>query len=104
MIGGLRTRGVIKTGSKKNPLISIITVVFNGEKYLEQAILSVAQQTYKNIEYIIIDGGSKDKSTQIIKNHEDVIDFWISEKDKLPIIINLKMKFGSLNLELAKIN
>lgn len=82
MIGGLRTRGVIKTGSKKNPLISIITVVFNGEKYLEQAILSVAQQTYKNIEYIIIDGGSKDKSTEIIKNHEDVIDFWISEKDR----------------------
>ena len=39
-----------------NPLVTIITVVFNGEKYLQQTIDSVYNQTYKNIEYIIIDG------------------------------------------------
>ncbi len=64
-----------------NPLISIITVVFNGERYLEQTIQSVINQTYKNIEYIIIDGGSTDKTVEIIKKHEANIDYWISETD-----------------------
>ena len=41
----------------KNPLISIITVVFNGSKTLEQTIVSVINQKYQNIEYIVIDGG-----------------------------------------------
>jgi glycosyltransferase involved in cell wall biosynthesis len=62
--------------------ISIITVVYNGAKTLEQTILSVINQTYKNIEYIIIDGGSTDGTIDIIKKHEDKISFWISEKDK----------------------
>ena len=62
--------------------LSIITVVLNGEKYLEETILSVLNQTYKNFEYIIIDGGSKDNSLEIIKKHESQIDYWISEKDK----------------------
>ncbi len=64
-----------------DPLISIITVVFNGEKHLEQTILSVFNQTYKNIEYIIIDGGSTDKTLNIIKKHEDKITHWQSEVD-----------------------
>ena len=68
--------------ANKKPLISIITVVFNGEKYLEQTIRSVLDQTYKNIEYIIIDGGSTDKTLDIIKKHEQNINFWISEADK----------------------
>jgi hypothetical protein len=64
------------------PLVSIVTVVFNGEKYLEDTIKSVLSQTYKNIEYIIIDGGSADNSIDIIKRYEDKISYWISEKDK----------------------
>ncbi len=64
------------------PLISIITVVYNGEKYFEQTILSVINQTYKNIEYIIIDGGSTDGSIDIIKKYKDNISYWISEPDK----------------------
>ena len=63
------------------PLISIITVVFNGEKYIEQTILSVINQTYKNIEYIIIDGGSTDSTIDIIKKYDTKITSWISEKD-----------------------
>lgn len=65
----------------KKPLISIITVVFNGEKYLEETIKSIINQTYDNIEYIIIDGGSTDGTLNIIKKYEDKIDRWISEKD-----------------------
>ncbi len=63
------------------PLISIITVVYNGEKYLKQAIESVINQTYKNIEYIIIDGGSTDNTLNIIKNYHQNISKWVSEPD-----------------------
>ncbi len=66
----------------KLPLVSIITVVLNGEKYIEQTIKSVLNQTYSNIEYIIIDGGSKDATLDIIKKYENYIDYWISESDK----------------------
>ncbi|MDC0956439.1 glycosyltransferase family 2 protein [Flavobacteriaceae bacterium] len=65
----------------EKPLISIITVVFNGEKHLQQTINSVINQTYKNIEYIIIDGKSTDNTIDIIKSNINHIDLWISEKD-----------------------
>lgn len=64
------------------PLITIITVVFNGEKYLEQTIQSVINQTYKNIEYLIIDGGSTDGTLDIIKQYEKHITYWVCEPDK----------------------
>ncbi|MDI3545108.1 MAG: hypothetical protein PWP68_525 [Rikenellaceae bacterium] len=64
------------------PLITVITVVYNGAKYLEETIQSVINQTYPNVEYIIIDGGSTDGTLDIIKKYEDYIDYWISEKDK----------------------
>lgn len=66
---------------KNTPLVTIITVVFNGEKYLEKTIQSVINQNYSNIEYIVIDGGSSDRTINIIKKHEDVISFWKSEQD-----------------------
>ena len=65
----------------KEPLISIITVVFNGEKYLEQTIKSVLAQTYHNVEYLIIDGDSTDGTIPIIKKYESQITNWISEPD-----------------------
>jgi len=67
---------------KKPPLISIITVVYNGEKHLEQTIESVLNQTYKNIEYLIIDGGSTDGTLDIIKSYESQLSKWISEPDE----------------------
>ncbi len=63
------------------PLISIITVVFNGEKHLEATIQSVLKQTYPNVEYVIIDGGSADGTLDIIYKYEDYLDYWVSEKD-----------------------
>jgi glycosyltransferase involved in cell wall biosynthesis len=65
-----------------NSLISIITVVYNGVATLEKTILSVINQTYKNIEYIIIDGGSTDGTIEIIKKYKDKLAYWVSESDK----------------------
>jgi glycosyltransferase involved in cell wall biosynthesis len=61
--------------------VSIITVCYNSAATIEKTIMSVADQTYRDIEYIIIDGNSKDGTVAIIKNHEDVITKWISEPD-----------------------
>lgn len=61
--------------------ISIITVVYNNEKTIKDAIESVLSQTYKNIEYVIIDGMSKDNTVSIIKKYEDKLGYFISEKD-----------------------
>lgn len=67
--------------NKDLPLISVITAVYNGEKYLEQTINSVINQTYPNLEYIIIDGGSKDNTNNIIRKYQERITYYISEKD-----------------------
>jgi len=62
--------------------VSIITVCLNSEKTIEITIKSVIDQTYPNIEYIIIDGGSTDKTVDIIKKYENRIAKWISEPDR----------------------
>lgn len=80
--GGLRTQGYFKYNLKDKPLISVITVVLNGEKCFEETIKSVINQTYDNVEYIIIDGGSTDGTLDIICNYEGLIDYWVSEKDE----------------------
>lgn len=79
--GGLRTRGKIKKDDSSRPLITVATIVFNGEKELPATIASVLRQDYDNIEYIIVDGGSRDSTVEFIREHDDKIDFWISEKD-----------------------
>ena len=66
----------------KNFKISIITVTKNSEKFLEENINSLKNQTYRNFEHIIIDGKSTDRTVEIIKKHKDKIDYWISEPDK----------------------
>lgn len=63
------------------PLISIIIVTYNAANYIQNAIDSVVNQTYKNIELIIIDGQSTDGTIDIIKHNENNIKFWKSEKD-----------------------
>ena len=80
--GGLRTQGYFKRNTTDKPLISIITVVFNGEKFLENTIQSVIYQSYDNVEYIIIDGGSTDSTLEIIKKYDSQIDYWVSERDE----------------------
>ena len=66
---------------KRNILFSIITVVLNDQKFLEKTIQSIIGQNKTNFEYIVIDGGSTDRSLEIIKKYEKKIDYWISQKD-----------------------
>lgn len=94
--GGLRTKGYFKDGicstaeanfidrsvlARQDPLITVITVVFNGAETLEQTILSVIKQSCDNVEYLIIDGGSTDGTLDIIRKYEHAIDYWVSEPD-----------------------
>jgi glycosyltransferase involved in cell wall biosynthesis len=79
--GGLRSKGVIKNSIANKPLITVITVVYNGQKTVRQTIESVLNQTYDNIEYIVIDGGSTDDTLCIISEYENRIDYWVSEPD-----------------------
>lgn len=65
----------------KKPKISIITIAYNSEKTIEETILSIVNQDYDNLEYIIIDGMSSDNTLDIIKKYSDRISFYISEPD-----------------------
>lgn len=73
--------GGTRRNNNHNPELSIITVVYNDEKFLERTIKSIISQNFDNYEFIIIDGGSTDKTLEIIKRYDKFIDYWISEKD-----------------------
>jgi glycosyltransferase involved in cell wall biosynthesis len=67
---------------EENIKISIVTPSYNQGPFIESAILSVLNQSYKNIEYIVVDGGSTDNTMDIVNKYKDKIDIIISEKDK----------------------
>ena len=79
--GGSRTKGSKKYSTQISPLITLVTVVFNGAATLEHTIRSVIEQTYDNVEHIIIDGGSIDATLDILRKYEGSIDYWVSEND-----------------------
>jgi glycosyltransferase involved in cell wall biosynthesis len=81
-IGSINRHEILKKPDQYRPLVSIVTVCLNSEDHLEQTIQSVINQTYYNIEYIVIDGGSSDKTTDIIRKYDSSLEYWVSEPDK----------------------
>jgi glycosyltransferase involved in cell wall biosynthesis len=80
--GGLRFRGgFFNAENPEKPLVSVITVVRNGEATLERTMKSVLAQNYDSIEYIVIDGGSTDRTLSIIERYENQLAYWRSEPD-----------------------
>jgi glycosyltransferase involved in cell wall biosynthesis len=80
--GGLRVKGIARRNDTGMPLVTIITVIYNDVEHIEDIIINVTGQTYPNIEYIIIDGGSSDGTLDVINKYADKIDYWVSEGDK----------------------
>lgn len=66
---------------KRNVKVSIVTVSYNSEKFIEETFKCIENQTYSNIQYIVIDGGSTDGTIDLIKKYKHIIDYWISEPD-----------------------
>ena len=64
------------------PTFSIITITYNAVRLVEQTLLNVLSQSYPNIEYIVIDGGSTDGTADIIRRYESGLAYWVSEPDK----------------------
>ena len=82
MEGGTRTRGRQVTGTPDQPLVSIVTVVFNGAATLERTLKSVREQDHPHIEHIVVDGGSTDGTVDLLRAHDTDLAYWSSTPDK----------------------
>ena len=81
--GGMRVNGQgLHRPAGDTPVVTVVTVVRNGESFLEWTILSVLGQTYDEVEFIVIDGGSTDGTLDVVRRYDPKIDYWISEPDK----------------------
>lgn len=80
--GGRRLRGDRRQSLPDRPLVSVITVCWNVEKTIEQAIRSVLTQTYESIEYILVDGASSDSTVSILEKYAADLDYFVSEPDE----------------------
>ncbi|MCX6226043.1 MAG: glycosyltransferase family 2 protein [Bacteroidia bacterium] len=79
--GGYRINGQSPVKEAGLPVVSVITVVYNSLSLIEKTITSIVSQSYPNIEFIVIDGGSSDGTVEIIRLYDKHISYWISEPD-----------------------
>jgi glycosyltransferase involved in cell wall biosynthesis len=80
--GGKRIRGTVTEGSAGQPLVTVVTAVYNGQRYMRGCLESVLRQDYPNIEHIVLDGGSGDQTVGILQQYDDRIALWRSTKDE----------------------
>lgn len=80
--GGRRVRGEPAPHDEEFPIVTVVTVVKNGAECLERTIHSVLQQTYRNVEYIVVDGASTDGTIDVIRRYDADICYWVSEADE----------------------
>ncbi|MGI9043023.1 MAG: glycosyltransferase family 2 protein [Gemmatimonadaceae bacterium] len=79
--GGRRLSGHVPEASGANPLVSIVTAVYNGAKHIEETILAIAGQTYMPVQHIVVDGGSTDGTVEILEKYGGTLAYWVSEPD-----------------------
>jgi glycosyltransferase involved in cell wall biosynthesis len=80
--GGKRLKGLTSESRADQPLVTVITAVFNGQPYVAQCLESVLRQDYPNIEHIVLDGGSSDGTVGVLRQYDDRIALWRSEHDR----------------------
>lgn len=81
LCGGARLKGIGATGSVHQPLVTVITAVYNGRPFLAGCLESVFHQSYPNIEHIVMDGASSDGTVDVLRQYNDLISLWRSEPD-----------------------
>jgi glycosyltransferase involved in cell wall biosynthesis len=81
LCGGNRLRGLVLENSVEQPLVTVVTAVFNGQPNMMACLESVLRQDYTNIEHIVLDGGSTDGTVAVLRAYEDRIALWRSEPD-----------------------
>lgn len=79
--GGKRLKGLIAENSVEHPLVTVVTAVFNGQPYMAGCLDSVLAQDYPNIEHLVLDGGSRDGTVDVLRQYDDRIALWKSEPD-----------------------
>lgn len=79
--GGKRLMETAPTCKRESPLISVVTVVYNGSAQLRSTIESVLQQKMSDIEYVVVDGGSTDGTCDVLHEFDNRLDYWVSEPD-----------------------
>jgi glycosyltransferase involved in cell wall biosynthesis len=80
--GGKRLGEVSLQRNSKHSLFTVVTAVYNGAARLESTLLSVLGQSYADVEYIVIDGGSTDGTLEVLRKYDSSIDYWVSEPDR----------------------
>lgn len=82
LCGGKRLKGIVAEGSADQPLVTVVTAVYNGQPYVAGCLESVLRQDYPNIEHIVFDGGSSDGTVNVLRQCDDQIALWKSESDR----------------------